>query len=58
MRLISRFYTSSEILKVVIQSSYNLPCEMIKLNKGSNEKKDIEFPNTRAFKRRRRNLPL
>jgi len=54
--LLSRFYSASEILKVFIQSTYNLPCEMIKLNQGSNEKRDRISQNTRAFKRRRRNL--
>lgn len=49
MRLISRFYSASEKLKVFIQSTYNLPCELIKLNKGSNEKRDIEFPKTLAL---------
>ena len=49
MRLISRFYSSSEILQVFIQSTYNLPCGMIKFNKGSNEKKDIEFHKTLAL---------
>lgn len=48
-KLLSRFYSVSEILKVFLHSIYDLPCEMNKLNKGSTEKGDIKFHKTHSL---------